>query len=959
MHDQEEDVDAVYLTHLFDPREPRLCGAFAFLEHRKLTVSTNASVVDYTSGGPNFPVPYRFLKNDDVQAMLIYPDGITIEPLAAGTQYTLVGAGNQSGGTLTSSYASGVLAGGGYTLRIQRVLAIVQETDLRNQGKYLAETQETALDRAAMIDQQQQEQIDRSIKAPPGSGVSGEQLVVQIFQARDQAQAAAAEAEEIATELGDLQTAVGQAQSAAQSASTSASQAAGSASQASMSASAAQTAADAAQLNAAIYPDTATGLAATSNGQYFSVVSTDSAEYLILYRNFGGSAVEQKRYPSAQMDSRTVNKGKPFPFKQMSRGGVVSAASTIFNNLVLDVKVIGSANLLEGKYFRIAFFQNESNIGGNADQGIVLEEFDASTYLSTGTATTIHNHTDAPAGIVRTGGVQTFTVTPASRIGLRFIITIDANSLPAAGLAVNALTSERDHYSWIIDPAGYVQIGGLGSSLLVNKGSVFPQRQKVRNNISSAQPAAFMSCVLDVEVIGSRVGKYYRLAYFKNGTNLLPGPDYGWMIEEIDAANYETAANPALIVVNYTDAGTPTLVRDGIQTIRLESTVVSGLQIKLTIDTSALPNYGTPIGSNQTFQAGYSYIIDPSRYTPAASGGSSGASLPMQWSLDASNNLRIAWASKSRCYRVRIAPNGVNALPNIVSVEGAAGSDLANAVWSTLSTTGSDWLPPMQIAAQASGDGGSIAFTGGAHGSNGDATGSPTARNVLFQSFADGKAISPGTSGTAELVSIQLVNELQGYNTKTLGRYVARQAFSIEVSSVSLVVTADVTPLEAVTVFTDYALQALTEGFRGTQIVLGGQNTAREPFVIGQSRSGEKSSYPNAWAVVFQEPTNGQMTLWMDKQYADGDGKYVDPAGALVRGENTGKWYLGVVLPALTGTPVGHNFAAGAGYKYRAGLSWQSNGMQPTGYDSSVAMKVQGAHTFAYGLPDASFVRVS
>lgn len=49
-----------------------------------------------------------------------------------------------------------------------------------------------------------------------------------------------------------------------------------------------------------MYSDTTAGLAATTSGQYFSVPSADSAEYLILYKNNAGSALEVKRYPSAE-----------------------------------------------------------------------------------------------------------------------------------------------------------------------------------------------------------------------------------------------------------------------------------------------------------------------------------------------------------------------------------------------------------------------------------------------------------------------------------------------------------------------------------------------------------------------------------------------------------------------------------------------------------------------------------
>lgn len=62
---------------------------------------------------------------------------------------------------------------------------------------------------------------------------------------------------------------------------------------------AAEVARDAAQLSAGVYVDTAAGLAATVSGAYFNVPSIEDAEYLVLYRNSAGVAIEQKRYPSA------------------------------------------------------------------------------------------------------------------------------------------------------------------------------------------------------------------------------------------------------------------------------------------------------------------------------------------------------------------------------------------------------------------------------------------------------------------------------------------------------------------------------------------------------------------------------------------------------------------------------------------------------------------------------------
>lgn len=132
-----------------------------------MTVSTTDSVIEYVSGGPAFPIPYRFLQNSDIEAVLVKQDG-TSETLALGTQYTLTGAGTQSGGTLTSAYAAGFLATVGASLTISRVMAATQPTDLRNQGRFLAETHETVLDRLTMLIQQGFSILGRALLRPIG-----------------------------------------------------------------------------------------------------------------------------------------------------------------------------------------------------------------------------------------------------------------------------------------------------------------------------------------------------------------------------------------------------------------------------------------------------------------------------------------------------------------------------------------------------------------------------------------------------------------------------------------------------------------------------------------------------------------------------------------------------------------------------------------------------------------------
>lgn len=60
----------------------------------------------------------------------------------------------------------------------------------------------------------------------------------------------------------------------------------------------AETAANAAAITANVFESTTAGIAGTTSGQYFSVVSATDINYLDLYKNNSGTAVYQKSYPS-------------------------------------------------------------------------------------------------------------------------------------------------------------------------------------------------------------------------------------------------------------------------------------------------------------------------------------------------------------------------------------------------------------------------------------------------------------------------------------------------------------------------------------------------------------------------------------------------------------------------------------------------------------------------------------
>jgi len=130
-----------------------------------LTVSTIDSTIDYVGNGVTtaFTVPFRFLSNSDLVVTLTAVDGTTTTP-ALGTDYTVVGAGAQAGGAVMMTTAPVA----GAALNVSRVLAAVQETDLRNQGRFYAETHENVFDYLTMLIQQGFSTYNRALQRPIG-----------------------------------------------------------------------------------------------------------------------------------------------------------------------------------------------------------------------------------------------------------------------------------------------------------------------------------------------------------------------------------------------------------------------------------------------------------------------------------------------------------------------------------------------------------------------------------------------------------------------------------------------------------------------------------------------------------------------------------------------------------------------------------------------------------------------
>lgn len=137
-----------------------------------MTVAALTPSVAYVGDGvgTEFPLHFRFLDPQDIKVSRErFGDPL---PLVYGVDYTAVGGETDAGGTLIASVAPDA----GVTLHIWRDTPRSQNTDYTAGDRFPAEAHEEALDKARLIDQEQDVEIDRTLRAPVGG--QGKSLLV-------------------------------------------------------------------------------------------------------------------------------------------------------------------------------------------------------------------------------------------------------------------------------------------------------------------------------------------------------------------------------------------------------------------------------------------------------------------------------------------------------------------------------------------------------------------------------------------------------------------------------------------------------------------------------------------------------------------------------------------------------------------------------------------------------------
>lgn len=131
-----------------------------------MTVAITTNRIEYTASGSQSIYDYTFkiFAQDELEVVQVTNATPPVESvLTLTTDYTVSGVGETAGGSIT--LVAGNLTAG-YKLIIRRKMDLLQETSIRNQNEFFPENHENQFDRDVMIAQQQQDDIDRSVKLP-------------------------------------------------------------------------------------------------------------------------------------------------------------------------------------------------------------------------------------------------------------------------------------------------------------------------------------------------------------------------------------------------------------------------------------------------------------------------------------------------------------------------------------------------------------------------------------------------------------------------------------------------------------------------------------------------------------------------------------------------------------------------------------------------------------------------
>lgn len=158
-----------------------------------MTLTNTTSAVTVPADGATTTFDFDFIVYGSDKTQLFITDAEGVDTEVPNNEYSVTGVGEATGGTFTYPLAGDPVASGN-SLTFKRNQPVTQTLDLVNNQPFLAEVIERALDEQTAVSQQQQRDIDRSIKVNEAQSVTPDELLEIITTSATAAAASAAAA---------------------------------------------------------------------------------------------------------------------------------------------------------------------------------------------------------------------------------------------------------------------------------------------------------------------------------------------------------------------------------------------------------------------------------------------------------------------------------------------------------------------------------------------------------------------------------------------------------------------------------------------------------------------------------------------------------------------------------------------------------------------------------------------
>ena len=141
-----------------------------------MTISTTTIKNSYSGNGSTttFNYTFKITDQDDIDVIIRSSSG-TETTKTITTHYTVTGVGNSGGGTVV--FTAGNIPASGETVVLRRSTPLTQGVDLIENDPLPANTLEDALDKLTSINQELQEQLDRSLKVSKTTTITTPEIV--------------------------------------------------------------------------------------------------------------------------------------------------------------------------------------------------------------------------------------------------------------------------------------------------------------------------------------------------------------------------------------------------------------------------------------------------------------------------------------------------------------------------------------------------------------------------------------------------------------------------------------------------------------------------------------------------------------------------------------------------------------------------------------------------------------